>query len=76
MIEETLEGSEKSALAGVATVARRRGIPCAVMFEEKKISMQSVLLLEFTPTSRKAQQTRLSIQELPQRLRAFRHGNF
>ncbi len=76
VIEETLEGSAKSTLAGVTTVARRRGIPCAVMFEEKNISTQSVLLLEFTPSSRKTQQTRLSIQELPQRLRAFRHGNF
>jgi ATP phosphoribosyltransferase regulatory subunit len=76
VIEEILEGSPKAALAWVTAVALRRGIQCAIIFEEKKISPQSVLLLEWAPSSRKAQQTRLSIQELPQRLRAYRHGNF
>ncbi len=76
VIEETIEGSSKSALAWVTTVARRRGLPCVILFEEKKSMPQSVLMLEFTASSQKARQTRLSIQELPQRLQAFRYGNF
>ncbi len=76
VIEETLKGSQKSALAWVTTVARLRELSCVIIFEEQNISPQSVLLLEFTSPSRKIRQTRLSIQELPQRLRATRHGNF
>jgi ATP phosphoribosyltransferase regulatory subunit len=76
VIEETIEGSPKSALAWVTTVARRRGMPCAILFEEKKSLPQSVLLLEFTSSSQKTRQIRVSIQELPQRLQAFRYGNF
>jgi ATP phosphoribosyltransferase regulatory subunit len=76
VIEEIIEGPSKSALAWVTTVARRREMPCAILFEEKEGLPQSVLLLEFASSSRKARQTRLSIQELPQRLQAFRYGNF
>ncbi len=76
VIEETIEGSPKSALAWVTTLARRRRMPCAILFEEKKSPPQSVLLLEFTSSSQKTRQTRLSIQELPHRLQAFRYGNF
>jgi ATP phosphoribosyltransferase regulatory subunit len=76
VIEETIEGSPKSALKWVTTVARRRGMPCAIIFDEKKRPLQSVLLLEFASSSQKTRQTRMSVQELPQRLRAFSHGNF
>ena len=76
VIEETLKGSPKSVLAWVTTVARRRELSCAILLEGKSIPQESVLLLEFTSTSQKTRQTRLSIQELPQRLRAFTHGNF
>jgi ATP phosphoribosyltransferase regulatory subunit len=76
VIEEMIEGSPKSVLAWVTTVARRRGMPCAILFEEKKNAPQRVLLLEFTSSSQKTRQTRVSFQELSQRLRAFRHGNF
>lgn len=75
VIEETIEGSPKSVLAWVTTVARGRGMPCAILFEETKSTPQSVLMLEFA-SSQKTRQTRVSIQELPQRLQAFRHGNF
>jgi ATP phosphoribosyltransferase regulatory subunit len=76
VIEETIEGSTKSALASVISLARRRRMPCAILFEEKSTPPQSVLLVEFSSTSQKSRQTRVAIQELPQRLRAFRHGNF
>jgi len=76
VIEETIKGSPKSALASMTTVARRRGMPCAIIFEEKKSTPQSVLMIEFSSSSQKTQQIRLSIQELPQRLQKFRHGNF
>jgi len=76
VIEETIEGSPKSALKWVNTIARRRGMPCAIIFDEKKSTLQSVLLLEFTSSSQKTRQTRMSVQELPQRLRAYSHGNF
>lgn len=76
VIEEIIEGPLKSALAWVTTVARRREMPCAILFEEKKSPPQSVLLLEFSSSFQKTRQTRLSIQELPQRLQAFRYGNF
>jgi ATP phosphoribosyltransferase regulatory subunit len=73
VIEEMIKGSPASVLAWVTGVARRRGMPCVIMFEEKKSFPQSVLLLEFTDFSQKPRRTRVSIQELPQRLRAFRH---
>ena len=73
VIEERIKGSPASVLAWVTGVARRRGMPCVIMFEEKKSFPQSVLLLEFTDFSQKPRRTRVSIQELPQRLRAFRH---
>jgi ATP phosphoribosyltransferase regulatory subunit len=73
VIEERIKESPASVLAWVTGVARRRGMPCVIMFEEKKSFPQSVLLLEFTDFSQKPRRTRVSIQELPQRLRAFRH---
>jgi ATP phosphoribosyltransferase regulatory subunit len=75
VIEEMIEGSPKSALSWVITVARRRGVTCAMIFEEKTSTPQSVLLLEFTSFSQKPRQTRMPVQELPQRLHAFSHGN-
>jgi ATP phosphoribosyltransferase regulatory subunit len=76
VIEETIEKSAKTALGWLNTVARGRGMPYAILFEEKKSPTQSVLLLEFTSSSQKARQTRVPIQELPQRFQAFRYGNF
>lgn len=76
VIEEMIEGSPRSALAWVTSVARRRGVPCALLFEKKKTPQQYVLLLEFPSSSQETRQTRLSIQDLPHRLRAFRYGNF
>ncbi len=75
VIEEMIEGSPKSALSWVFTAARRRGAPCAIIIEEKTPIPESVLLLEFTSFSQKPQQTRMLVQELPQRLQAFSHGN-
>lgn len=76
VIEEMIEGSPKSALSWVITIARRRGMPCAIIFEGKAPIPQSVLLLEFTSFSQKPRQTRMAVQELPKRLRAISHGNF
>ena len=75
VIVEMIEGSQKSALNWVMTVARRRGMPGAMIFEGKTRTPQSVLLLEFIFSSQKLRQTRMSVQELPQQLQAFRHGN-
>jgi ATP phosphoribosyltransferase regulatory subunit len=76
VIEEIIDGSPKSALNWVITAARRREMPCAIIIEEKTPIPESVLLLEFTSFSRKPRQTRMAVQELPQRLRAISHGNF
>ena len=76
MIEETVEKTPKPPLIWATEVARRRGLPRAVLIERKKGSSQSVLLLEFTTTSQKPRQTRLSILDLPQRLRGDIYGDF
>ncbi|PJA78097.1 MAG: ATP phosphoribosyltransferase regulatory subunit [Nitrospirae bacterium CG_4_9_14_3_um_filter_51_5] len=75
VIEEMIEGSPKSALNWVITVARHRGVSCALIFEGKTRTPRSVLVLEFTPSSKNHRQTRMSVQEIPKRLQAFSHGN-
>jgi ATP phosphoribosyltransferase regulatory subunit len=76
VIEETIEGSPKSPLAWITSVIRGRSMPCAILFEEKKHSQPSVLLVEFSPSSQEIRNTRVSVQEIFQRLQAFRYGNF
>ena len=76
VIEETVEKTPKPLLIWATEVARRRRLPRAVLIERKKGSSQSVLLLEFTTTSQKPRQTRLSIHDLPQRLRGDIYGDF
>ncbi|HBP87835.1 MAG TPA: hypothetical protein DD706_09080, partial [Nitrospiraceae bacterium] len=74
VIEEMIEGSPKSALNWVTTVVRRRGVACAIFYDGKGRPPESVLLLEFTSFSQKPRQTRVSVQELSNRLEALSHG--
>jgi len=76
VIEETLKRTHKSSLVWAAHEARRRGLPRVILYEKKKGSSASVLLLELSGSSLKPRQTRVALQELPQRLRAEIHGDF
>jgi ATP phosphoribosyltransferase regulatory subunit len=76
VIEERIERTHKSTLTWVAKEARRRGIPRVILYEVKKGPAASVLLLEYSDTFLKRRQTRVVLQELPQRLQAEIHGDF
>jgi ATP phosphoribosyltransferase regulatory subunit len=76
VIEERIERTHKSPLNWAAQEARRRGIPRVILYEVKKGPATSVLLLEYSATFLKNRQSRVAVQELPQRLRAEIHGDF
>jgi ATP phosphoribosyltransferase regulatory subunit len=76
VIEERIERTHKSPLKWAAQEARRRGIPRVILYEVKKGPATSVLLLEYSDTFLKSRQSRVTVQELPQRLRAEKHGDF
>ena len=76
VMEETLERAHKSSLTWAAHEGRRRGLPRVILYERKKGLSASVLLLELSGSSLKPRQTRVALQELPQRLRAEIHGDF
>ena len=76
VIEERIERTHKSTLTWAAKEARRRGIPRVILYEVKKSPAASVLLLEYSDTFLKRRQTRVALQELPQRLQAEIHGDF
>ena len=76
VIEERIERTHKSALSLAAKEARRRGIPRVILYEVKKGPAASVLLLEYSDSFLKRRQTRVALQELPQRLRTEIYGDF
>jgi ATP phosphoribosyltransferase regulatory subunit len=76
VIVETLERAHISSLSWAAQEARRRGLSRVLVYERKKGVATSVLLLELSGSSRKPRQTRVTLQALPQRLRAEMHGDF
>ena len=76
VIEERIERTHKSPLAWAAQEARRREIPRVILYEVKKSPAASVLLLEYSDTFLKSRQSRVALQELPQRLRTEIHGDF
>lgn len=76
VIEERIERTHKSTLTWAVKEARRRGIPRVILYEVKKGPATSVLLLEYSDTFLKRRQTRVGLQELPQRLQAEIHGDF
>jgi hypothetical protein len=76
VIEETMKSTQKSSLTWVVGEARRRGTPHVVLYERKKGPLESVLLLKCSDSSLKPRQSRVAIQELPQRLRAEIYGDF
>ena len=76
VIEERMERMPKSPLSWAAQQARRRGIPRILLYEGKKGSAGSVLLLEYSKTFLKNRQSRVVLQELPRRLRTGIDGNF
>jgi len=76
VIEETMKHTQKFPLPRVVGEARRRGISRVILYESKSASIESVLLLECSDSSSSPRQSRVSIQELSQRLRAEIHGDF
>lgn len=76
VIEERIERRHKSPVSWAAQEARRRGIPRVILYEVKKGPAASVLLLEYSDTFLKNRQSRVAVQELPQRLRTEIHGDF
>ncbi|MCZ6672256.1 MAG: ATP phosphoribosyltransferase regulatory subunit [Verrucomicrobia bacterium] len=76
VIAEALERVHTSSLPWAVQEARRRGLSRVILYERKKGPSASVLLLEISGSSRKPRQTRVALQELPQRLREEIHGNF
>lgn len=76
VIEERIERTHKSPVSWAAQEARRRGIPRVILYEVKKGPAASVLLLEYSDTFLKNRQSRVAVQELPQRLRTEIHGDF
>ena len=76
VIEERIERRHKSPVRWAAQEARRRGIPRVILYEVKKGPAASVLLLEYSDTFLKNRQSRVAVQELPQRLRTEIHGDF
>jgi histidyl-tRNA synthetase len=76
VIEETMKNTQKSPLTWAVGEAKRQGIPRVVMYEPKKGPLESLLLLECSDSSLKPRQSRVALQELPQRLRAEIHGHF
>ncbi len=76
VIEETMKTTQKSFLTWARSEARRRGIFRVVLYECKKGTTESVLLLDYSVSFLKPRQSRVAIQKLPQQLRAEIHGNF
>ena len=76
VIAEALERVHTFSLPWAVQEARRRGLSRAILYERKKGPSVSVLLLEFSGSSLKPRQTRVALQELPERLREEIHGNF
>ncbi len=75
VIVETLGQARTSSIPWAAQEARRRGLFRVLLYEQKKGVATTVLLLELSGSSRKPRQTRVALQELPQRLRVEMHGD-
>ncbi len=69
VIEETTKLTSKSLLTWVASEARRRAISRVILYEDKKGSRESALLLEYSNWTLRPKQSRVACQELSQRLR-------
>ena len=70
IIEEPTKLVQNKMLTWAVTEARRRGIPRVVLYEGKKGSVESVLLLDCPHSPLRPRQTRVALKELPERLRA------
>ncbi len=73
VIEQTIKQQHMSSIAWSAREALRQNISRVILYEGKKPASDSVLLLECTDSSQ-PRQSRITIKELPQRLRADIHG--
>ena len=71
VIEETTKLTNKSLCAWAVSEARRRAISHVILYEDKKGSAESVLLLECSNPTLKPEPSRVACQELSQRLRAI-----
>ncbi len=76
VIEETVRSSQKAIIAWATREAQRREIPRIILLDSHKQSPETALLLEPSESSSKLRKSRVTIQELPQRLRVETHGNF
>ena len=76
VIEETMKSVKKFSLAWAVGEAKRREIPRVIWYERKNGPLGSVLLLDCSGSSSKPRQSRVALQELPQRLRVEIHGDF
>jgi len=74
--EETMKSPQEASLAWVADEAQRRGISRVILYDRKNGQNESVLLVEYSDSSLKPRQSRVALQELPQRLRTEIHGDF
>lgn len=74
--EEMMTKSQGSSLTRVADEARRRGFSRVILYDRKNGPNESVLLIEYSDSAIKPRQRRVTLQELPQRLRTEIHGNF
>jgi histidyl-tRNA synthetase len=76
VIEDTMKGSQESSFSRAADEARRRGIFRVILYDRKNGSNESVLVVECSDSALKPRQSRVALQELPQRLRTEIYGNF
>jgi len=76
VIEETMKSPQKSFLNWAVGEAQRREIPRVILYEHKKGSSESLIVLDCSDSSLKPRQSRVAIHELPQRLRAEIYGDF
>lgn len=76
VIEDTMKGPQESSFSRAADEARRRGISRVILYDRKNGSNESVLVVECSDSALKPRQSRVALQELPQRLRTEIYGNF
>ncbi len=76
VIEERIERPQKSMRTSAIQIARRREFSRVILYEQTKGAPASMHLLEFSNSSSKPRQNRVTAEELPQRLRGDIYGDF
>ena len=76
VIEERIERPQKSMRTSAIQIARRREFSRVILYEQMKGAPASMHLLEFSNSSSRPRQHRVTAEELPQRLRGDIYGDF